>query len=214
MSFIPVSLILPLEQVSCHCQGQTHFIVQSQDTFIQSPVRPTSTPTTAAVPFALLSFSLSYIHSSFAALALPTDLVSSLHCVQANTKNIPMLPGFIGNVSFAFLFLSRFLSLWAHGTQTYFLLDISREQIPLKRCLIVIFYVQFISVHIRKHDFTNISGISLLDDIINNLWALLCLTFGEIFPDYKIYNELPGMFRMNQTLKRWRGIKSSCLKEW
>lgn len=50
------------------------------------------------------------------------------------------------------------------------------------------------------------------------------LTFGEIFPDYKIYNELPGMFRMNQTLKRWRGIKSrniyiffspfSCLKEW
>lgn len=43
-----------------------------------------------------------------------------------------------------------------------------------------------------------------LDDIIKSLLAFLCLAFGEICPASKIYNELPGMFRINQTLKGGR----------
>lgn len=72
MSLILVCLLLPLEQASCHCQGQTlsqyfFFFVRSQDTFIQHCVRPTSTPTTPAVP----SLSIPFLFPTFVCYSLP-----------------------------------------------------------------------------------------------------------------------------------------------
>ena len=102
-SFLPLS----------RTDTQSVFFVQSQDTFIQRRVQPTSTPTTPAVPFLFLSLSFPHTRLLFAALALPTDLISSplRGCRRTNTqkkekkkKNTPMLPWFIGDASCGFFF--------------------------------------------------------------------------------------------------------------
>lgn len=77
-SFLPLS----------RTDTQSVFFVQSQDTFIQRRVQPTSTPTTPAVPFLFLSLSFPHTRLLFAALALPTDLISSplRGCRRTNTQ--------------------------------------------------------------------------------------------------------------------------------
>lgn len=104
-----------------------------------------------------LSLYFPFLFPTFIHYSLPWfahwSCIQSVMCAGIKTKKIhPCYQDLLGP-SFGFLFLSSFLSLWAHGTQTDFLLDASREQIPLKRCLIIIFCVQFSSVNIRKHVF-------------------------------------------------------------
>lgn len=104
-----------------------------------------------------LSLSLSYVHPLFSALVCPLVLypVCTVRRHKKKKKKYTHATRIYWDCSLSvgFLFLSGFLSLSAHGTQTDFLVDASREQIPLKRCLIIIFCVHFCSVNIRKHVF-------------------------------------------------------------
>lgn len=91
---------------------QSVFFVQSQDTFIQHCVQPTSTPTTPAVPFPFLS--LSFLFPPFACYLLywHCPLISYLATnVGAGThRNMRMQPEFIAIIPFGLFSLSRFCS--------------------------------------------------------------------------------------------------------
>lgn len=90
----------------------TFFFVQSRDTFIQSSVRPTSTPTTPAVPFPILSLFLSYIiHYS---LSWHCPLISSPMCTGPH-KTYSHANGIYWECSFLFpisIQISESLSSW------------------------------------------------------------------------------------------------------
>lgn len=156
MSLILVGLLLPLEQASCHCQGQTlcqYFLSRVKTHLFSTVFSPPQLPPHQL--FLSLSFPFPCIRLLFAALALPTDLISSYKCGCRHTHiNTPVLPRFIGTVSFGFFFLTRFESfvfcetvpdqnkspqkLWA---QISYLTVVERKN-PLKRFLIMMFYVQ------------------------------------------------------------------------
>lgn len=152
MSFILVSLILPLEQASCHCQGQTLFCQDSRHSYSElRSAHLNSHHTSCSFPFLFPMF----IHYSLPWFAHWSCIQFVLCAGTKKNKTYTHATRIYWDcsLSFGFLFLSGFLSLSAHGTQTDFLVDASREQIPLKRCLIIIFCVHFCSVNIRKHVF-------------------------------------------------------------